>query len=75
MFFEIDNYAKFQIKKAYTFMRTHGAIWHVYDSSILSTRPDWKHYGPVIIISSPGRVFKDLKIVVKIPFMLFITQY
>ena len=70
MFFEIDNHAKFKTKKAYKLMRAHDAIWHVYDSSIPSTRPGWKHYGPVIIISSPGRAAKDLKIVEKIPCLI-----
>ena len=70
MFFAIDDHAKFQTKKAYKVMRAHGAIWHVYDSSVPSNRPGWKHYGPVIIISSPGRASKDLKIVGKIPCLI-----
>ena len=68
-FFAHDNYNAFCIGPLYKILatRTNGRIWHIYDSMHFAHTADIFTFGPVIIITSPGRASeKDMRDISKL---------
>jgi hypothetical protein len=48
MYFQIDDFTKFEATWAYEVMKAHGPCWNIYDSASPSNRHGWKSDGPSI---------------------------